>query len=46
MELQSRYGNDDRFKLDEKFIDSEEEDMEEGMFRNHVCYIIWTGCCL
>ncbi|XP_076110217.1 nucleolar protein 8-like isoform X1 [Mytilus galloprovincialis] len=31
MELQSRYGNDDRFKLDEKFIDSEEEDMEEDI---------------
>ncbi|XP_063444747.1 nucleolar protein 8-like isoform X2 [Mytilus trossulus] len=31
MELQSRYGNDDRFKLDEKFIDSEEEDMEEDV---------------
>ncbi|CAC5405959.1 unnamed protein product [Mytilus coruscus] len=31
MELQSRYGNDDRFKLDERFIDSEEENMEEDI---------------
>ncbi|XP_052061672.1 nucleolar protein 8-like [Mytilus californianus] len=31
MELQSRYGNDDRFKLGERFIDSEEENMEEDI---------------
>jgi len=32
MELQSRYGNDDRFKLDKRFIDSEddEDDDDEG----------------
>lgn len=29
MELQSRYGNDDRFKLDTRFIDSEDDDDDD-----------------
>ncbi len=32
MKLQSRFRNDERFKLDERFIDSDSED-QEGMFR-------------
>ena len=30
MELQSQYGNDERFKLDRRFMDSDEETEDEG----------------